>query len=46
MLEDGTIEPAIGPKSWISEMVIVEKDDQPGEIRIVTDAREANNAIQ
>ena len=43
---EGIIEPASGPTSWILEMVIVEKDDQPGEIRIVTDAREANKAIQ
>ena len=40
MIETGVIEPATGPTSWISEMVIVEKDDQPDEIRIATDARE------
>ena len=43
MVADHIIEPASGPTSWISELVIIEKEDQPGEIRLVTDAREANN---
>ena len=43
MIADDIIEPASGPTSWISELVIIEKEDQPGEIRLVTDAREANN---
>ena len=46
MVADHIIEPASGPTSWISELVIIEKEDQPGEIRLVTDAREANKAIQ
>ena len=40
MINTGLIEPAVGPTTW------KEKEDQPGGIRIVTDAREANLAIQ
>ena len=30
MIADDIIEPASGPMSWISELVILEKEDQPG----------------
>ncbi|CAF1080712.1 unnamed protein product, partial [Brachionus calyciflorus] len=45
MLEQDIIEPIQGPTPWVSPIVPVPKPDRPNEIRICTDAREANKAI-
>ena len=45
MLEDDIIEPVNGPTPWVSPIVPVPKPDKPHELRICTDAREANKAI-
>ena len=45
MLEEDVIEPVNGPTPWVSPIVPVPKPGKPNEIRICTDAREANKAI-
>jgi hypothetical protein len=44
MLENDLIEPVNGPTPWVSPIVVVAKNEN--KIRICTDAREANRAIQ
>jgi hypothetical protein len=46
MLEMDIIEPAKGPTPWVSPIVIVQKPGQPDKIRICTDARLPNQAIE
>lgn len=46
MLDQDIIEPVKGPTPWVSPIVVVPKPNRPGEIRICTDAREANKAIE
>ena len=45
MLANDVIEPVTGPTPWVSPIVSVPKEGRPNEIRICTDAREANKAI-
>jgi transposase InsO family protein len=45
MENDDLIEDAKGPTSWVSEMVLVPKPNEPNELRVVSDSREANTAI-
>ena len=47
MIKDGIIEPASGPTTWISEMVIIpQSETNVDDIRITIDARQANVAIE
>jgi hypothetical protein len=45
MLDQDLIEPIKGPTPWVSPIVPIPKPNAPNEIRICTDAREANQAI-
>ena len=45
LLKAGIIEPAVGPTSWVSPVVLVPKPKQPGGVRLCVDMREANKAI-
>ena len=40
------IEPVEGPTPWVSQLVVVEKPNKPGEIRLCVDMRSANKAIK
>ncbi|CAF0986472.1 unnamed protein product [Brachionus calyciflorus] len=44
-LRPNDIKPVNGPTPWVSPIVPVQKPGKPNEIRICTDAREANKAI-
>ncbi len=46
MLDNDLIEPVPGPTPWVSPIVIVPKRNGTDEIRICTDARQANKAIK
>jgi hypothetical protein len=45
MLDNDIIEPVNGPTLWVSPIVPVPKPNRPGEIRICSDAKAANQAI-
>jgi hypothetical protein len=45
MEADDLIEDAEDPTSWVSEMVLVSKPNEPDELRVLSDSRDANIAI-
>jgi hypothetical protein len=45
MINEDIIEPVSGPTEWVSPIVPLPKPNQPGKIRICTDARAPNKAI-
>jgi hypothetical protein len=45
LLDNDIIEPASGPTSWASPIVVVPKPNDPGRVRICVDMKEANKAI-
>ena len=44
--EDNIIEKVSGPTPWVSPVVIIPKSNDPNDIRLCIDMREANKAIQ
>ena len=45
LLQQDIIEPAVGPTSWVSPVVLVSKLKQPGGVRLYVNMHDANKAI-